>query len=739
MEKNKFGNKKNIEIKVQFEYLNNNNILDLSKEFKIKINLDDKTDFEANKKKILSSSNFKTQNERNNYHMFNKSKKKFLIQNSDCEQYIKTNSPVILINCYEYCAKVIEKLNEEINSFREKSTNNQVNELKKKEIINDLSCLENNFEVDIFADEFIFKNGMEILLTIIKYNCGEIRLLALKCTNKLLSFESAINFFIKEEKNLNTLFTSFIGNNEKDNEYVFYDIIIKLIGSNQEIITSFINMSNIYFYQKMIKFLDADNKDTDLKNYILFFINMILNFVDQKKQYELICNFINAGIFENLGKIIQKNENPLFEQINLLETTITKIIEDKNNKNDNDIKNKYNDYIENKKIYNIQKLIIQTNSENAETKNEALNQLNSILKENNNQDLIYEAYLKIGINENLNSFYNYYIRLFELEELNITNFINAAKRFSEKTKSKTLNVIPKIIMDIKYKNSQLRKDTFSFLNKILLITANSLNNKNYLELLYILYENGMFDYLEKNFSEKEEEFDKFKEILEKNLSKFEKCEKKYKVIKNKYLKLNEKKVYEDINDLLLQIHNSTSGSHLMIQRKLLSIINDENNFKIFFKMFAENDIKNLFFSFFEIFTMYCVAKENNVIKFIQFSDEYEKKLKINCYSKIVNYLDEYQNELVQVQALKLVNTLLNIKDMKFSYVILNKLYKLDIFDKLNDLIKKDEPEEGIKVQSLIFTNLVKDILKNNKKGENFKSLNKKFNKLIETVNMIDDE
>ena len=526
MEKNKFGKKKNIEIKVQFEYLNNNNILDLSKEFKIKINLDDKTDFEANKKKILSSSNFKTQNERNNYHMFNKSKKKFLIQNSDFEQYIKTNSPVILINCYEYCAKVIEKLNEEINSFREKSTNNQVNELKKKEIINDLSCLENNFEVDIFADEFIFKNGMEILLTIIKYNCGEIRLLALKCTNKLLSFESAINFFIKEEKNLNTLFTSFIGNNEKDNEYVFYDIIIKLIGSNQEIITSFINMSNIYFYQKMIKFLDEDNKDTDLKNYILFFINMILNFVDQKKQYELICNIINAGIFENLGKIIQKNENPLFEQINLLETTISKIIEDKNNKNDNDIKNKFNDYIENKKIYNIQKLIIQTNSEKAETKNEALNQLNSILKENNNQDLIYEAYLKIGINENLNSFYNYYIRLFELEEVNITNFINAAKRFSEKTKSKTLNVIPKIIMDIKYKNSQLRKDTFSFLNKILLIASNLPNNKNYLELLYILYENGMFDYLEKNFSEKEEEFDKFKEILEKNLSKFEKCEKK---------------------------------------------------------------------------------------------------------------------------------------------------------------------------------------------------------------------
>ena len=76
MEKINLGNKKNIEIKVQFEYLNNNDILDLSKEFRVKISLDDETDFETNKQKILSEANFKTKNERNNYHMFNKVKKK---------------------------------------------------------------------------------------------------------------------------------------------------------------------------------------------------------------------------------------------------------------------------------------------------------------------------------------------------------------------------------------------------------------------------------------------------------------------------------------------------------------------------------------------------------------------------------------------------------------------------------------------------------------------------------------
>ena len=69
--------KKSIEIKVQFEYLNNNDTLVLSKEYKVKISLDEKASFETNKKKILSQSNFRTQKERNNFHMFNKSKKRF--------------------------------------------------------------------------------------------------------------------------------------------------------------------------------------------------------------------------------------------------------------------------------------------------------------------------------------------------------------------------------------------------------------------------------------------------------------------------------------------------------------------------------------------------------------------------------------------------------------------------------------------------------------------------------------
>ena len=111
-------NKEDVPIQVQFEYLNDNDILVLSKEYKINISLLENTDFEANKEKIISKSNFKTKKERSYYHMFNKSNKKFLTNNSDFLPFIKTNSPIILINCYTYAGEIIEKIKEEFKNIK---------------------------------------------------------------------------------------------------------------------------------------------------------------------------------------------------------------------------------------------------------------------------------------------------------------------------------------------------------------------------------------------------------------------------------------------------------------------------------------------------------------------------------------------------------------------------------------------------------------------------------------------
>jgi hypothetical protein len=277
--------------------------------------------------------------------MFNKKQKKFLIQNSDFESYIKTKSPIILINSYEYSDKTIKKLNEEIDLVKNKSINEHVNEMKKGELINLLSCLENNLEVDIFADEFIFKKGMDILLGLIKDYCGDIRHYSLKGINKLLSFESAIDFFTKDENNLNTLFVAFIGNNELNNEFVFLDAILKLISAKENIIPTLIDMCDNYFFKKTINFLDENSEDNNLKTYILFFINTILNFVDENKQSELIIEITNAGIFDNLAKIKNIEEDSLIEQIELFEFTVKKFIEKNDDNNYKDIKIKFNNYI----------------------------------------------------------------------------------------------------------------------------------------------------------------------------------------------------------------------------------------------------------------------------------------------------------------------------------------------------------------------------------------------------------
>ena len=731
MEKIKSGNKKNATILVQFEYSNDNDVVNLSREFKINISLDEKTDFEINKRKILKESNFQTQEQRNNYHMFNKSKKKFLTKNSDFISYINTNSPVILINCYEYCDNVIRKLNEETNIFFNKGKSIGSNEIKRKEFINELSCLENNFDVDIFANEFIYKKGVEILLSLIKDYCGEIRLYALKGLDKLLSFESVIKFFNNNEDNMNVLFNTFIGNNEFEIVFPLYDIILQLIGGNQEKIINLTNMCDKYFFQKTIKFLGEENIGNQAKNYILFFINIILNFSNEKRHNELIIEIINAGIFDEFGKI--NDVEMLSEQIELFKSSVEKIMNeiDKNNPNYKIIKQKYNDYLNNKKFYHIQNLIIKANSDNNEIKSEAIKKLNDILKDKNNGfNLIYETFLKNNSLDKVNSFYLYFLVLFA-DKNNITNFINESIKHAEKTKSKPLISLIKILSDPKSSIS-LKFDTFSFINKTL---SKSLSyDEVFLEFLYIIIDAGIFELLEKTQLEQFDDLKKeclvFYDIIKNNLSKIEQSkEKRYLIIKDKFEQLQEKKVLIQINQLLLKLHNESNESHMISCKQILDLINNEKNFIIFFKTFIDNDMKNLFFSYFEIFSLYCSQKDDNCMRFIKINNEFDQKYKKDGFSHIINYLDEYQNELVQVKALELVNTLICVKDKQIAFQTLYRFEQLGLFENLDQLVKEKEKANNFKAQLSVFFIFANEVISANKKEKYYNTINAKYKKL----------
>ena len=352
--------KDNIPIKVQLEYLNGNGIVELTKEYTINISLSENTDFENNKSKIISNSNFKEFKDINYYHMFNKSNQKFLTKNSDFLPYIKTNSPIILINCYIYAKNIIERIKEELyDTFFSLNTSLHNYEIKKKEIEILLNCLENNLQIDIFAEEFISKNGIEYLVTIIKKNNGSLRMYALENIKRLLSFENAFKYFEEKKNLLIILYDTFIGNNENNCIYCFFDIIVKLIGGNEEKVMNLVEKMDDYFFNKLVNYLSDNSKDINIKNHTLLFINMILNFSSSNKHMNLLVSLTKAKIFDNLHKIINYKENAFLEQLNLFEISIQKIL-DESNKENNDYKNinqLFMIYIDNKKIYNIQNLI----------------------------------------------------------------------------------------------------------------------------------------------------------------------------------------------------------------------------------------------------------------------------------------------------------------------------------------------------------------------------------------------
>ena len=487
-------NKESVPIQVQFEYLNDENSSVLSKEYKVTISLEDNTEFEENKQKILKNCNFKTQQERNNYHMFDQSKKRFLTKNEDFVPYIKTKSPVILINCYTYAGQIIEKVKEESERHKMLGVNNPLmEELKKKEMTLMLSSLENNLQVDMFADEFIFKNGIEYLVSIIKDNSGDIRMYSLEGLNKLFSFESAYEFFNTKEDFLAKLFDSFIISNEINCAYLFFDIIIKLIGGNEERTMNLIERMNDNFYDKIINYLSEDNKEDNVKSHTLLFINMILNFSSASKHLELLFKLYEKGIFDKLDNIIKFKEVDFLEQLDLFETSVNKILNesDKNDENYNNINEKFDSFIKNRKLYHIQQLIKSTKDEDETIRTNSKDELNNLLKEADYMNTFYESFMK---NENIdiiNPFYDYIISLLESEQNKAIEFINAAKKFSENTNTKIFN---KIIDNFsKEDNKELKDNTFQFMTKLLTVSP----DEKKVEILFFFTDAGIFDIMAK--------------------------------------------------------------------------------------------------------------------------------------------------------------------------------------------------------------------------------------------------
>ena len=726
--------KENIPIKVQFEYLNDNDILELSSEETINISLLENTDFGSNKEKIISNSKFKTQKERSYYHMFNKSNKKFLTKNSDFIPYIKTKTTIILINCYIYAKNEVEKIKKELyNTCFSLNMDLKQFELKKKEIEILLSCLENNLQIDIFAEEFIYKNGIDYLVTIIKNNNGNIRKYALESIKKLLSFQNTFNYFEENNKLLSTLYDVFIGNNENNCVYCFFDIIVELIGGNEEKVMNLIEKIDDNFYNKLVNYLSDNNIDINIKSHTLLFINMILNFSSSNKHMDLLVGLTKAKIFDNLNKIINIKENTFLEQLNLFENSIQKILNESNKENNDykNIKQLYNIYIDNKKVYNIQNLIRDTQNEDQKIKKDAIDELNKLLKDNNYMYILYESFMK---NDNLaivNLFYDYIIKQIESKEDKIIVFINAAKRYSEKTNTK---VFSQIIKNLSKRNKyDIKSQTLLFINAMLSFTY---ENKQSEILLYCI-EAGIFDILNKAI-EISENFEKqlkiFNNLIEQMLEKSDETEEQNfnKIKKKCEIYITEKK-YEIIRNLILE------DSY----EELINLMKGKGYNEILYNEFMDNKNKKLDYKFLDIFLQLYGKNEETMMNFVNIAQKYADENKSKIFTKIINYTSEENLDyLLKSNAIKTINIILiNVKpDMQCKLLI--QFGIIGLFKNINFIIKNNT-DVVIKLQIDILFNTIKNIIKNiDKNDKDYVDINKIFKTVEENKKFhdkIDDD
>ena len=309
-------------VQIQFEFLNANDEMELSEEYTVKIlsQKNQSEDFETNRIKIINSCDFRTAEERFYYYMFDKTNELFLTKDTDLTPYLKSNK-IIMQNCKTFAEQICEKLREESLTYKkveEEEDEQKKNDTtpEKKELRKILNYLTNNFEIGLFAEEFIANNGIVYLDKIIQYNKGGIRKYALKGLSKLLDYQSTFDYFEKKNEILSSLYTILVSDTDLKSPLYAIDIMLKIIRTSEEKIMYIIDVAEKYarkthtkIFYKLVDHLSGTNKDSELKYYSLWFINMIMNYCHPSKLPRILIQLRDVGIFEVLEKRKYSDKN----------------------------------------------------------------------------------------------------------------------------------------------------------------------------------------------------------------------------------------------------------------------------------------------------------------------------------------------------------------------------------------------------------------------------------------------
>ena len=306
-----------IPVKIQFEYMNANEEIELSKEYTVKIlfQKNQSDEFETNRIKIINNCDFRTFEERFYYYMFDRTKKIFLTKDTDLRPYININK-IIMENCKTFAEQICEKLREETLTYKKKeepqrqTPGNPSKEQSKTEVRGILRYLANNFKTDLFAEEFISNNGIQYLDTIIQNNNNNLATYALMGMSELLNFQSAFDYFDKKREILGTLYGIFMDCEIIKAVQYAIDMIIKIIGTNEEKAMYILDVAEQYskkthtkMFSRVAYYLSEIFKDREVKLNTLLFVNVLMNYCHPSKLPTILIQLRDVGIFEMIEQM----------------------------------------------------------------------------------------------------------------------------------------------------------------------------------------------------------------------------------------------------------------------------------------------------------------------------------------------------------------------------------------------------------------------------------------------------
>jgi hypothetical protein len=147
-------------------------------------------------------------------------------------------------------------------------------------------------------------------------------------------------------------------NKDENIDFTFFDAFIQVFNEEKieqfnELYEDYAKKNNVLKYNKIFKYFQKDYGNNLIKNQALQVFNMIISFSKQNKQYDLLVEFMEMGIFDLLDDMIRIKDKLIEGQLKLFFGFVKTILKqgDKNDKNYKNLQNKFKTLEDDKKFY----------------------------------------------------------------------------------------------------------------------------------------------------------------------------------------------------------------------------------------------------------------------------------------------------------------------------------------------------------------------------------------------------